>query len=62
MESIIASLNSLTTQDCLLPPILKIDSTTDNSVEVVSNPQNAVQSFTTKPEEINGDPLFTVPA
>ena len=42
--------------------ILNILSITDNSVEVVSKPQNAHQSFTTKPAPIASLPLFTVPA
>lgn len=37
-------------------------STTDNSVEVVSRPQNADQSFATKPLATASEPLFTVPA
>jgi hypothetical protein len=37
-------------------------STTAISVEVVSRPQNAVQSFTTKPPPITSLPRFTVPA
>ncbi len=43
-------------------PSLKTLSITDNSVLVVSKPQNAVQSFTTIPAAITSLPLFTVPA
>lgn len=41
---------------------LKIDSTTLISVEVVSSPQNAVQSFATTPAPSTSDPRLTVPA
>lgn len=41
---------------------LNIASMTDNSVDVVSSPQNADQSFATSPEATTSDPLFTVPA
>jgi len=41
---------------------LKILSITDISVEVVSNPQNALQSFTTIPAPMTSEPRFTVPA
>ena len=41
---------------------LKIASITDNSVEVVSYPQNAVQSFASTPLAITSEPLLTVPA
>lgn len=37
-------------------------SMTDNSVAVVSEPQNAVQSFTVMPAAITSLPRFTVPA
>lgn len=37
-------------------------SITDISVEVVSKPQNAIQSFTTIPAAITSEPLLTVPA
>ena len=51
----------------LTPPVapscnLKILSITDNSVEVVSRPQNAAQSFATKPAAMTSLPRFTVPA
>ena len=36
-------------------------SITEISVDVVSNPQNAAQSFTTKPDPITSLPLFIVP-
>ena len=35
---------------------------TEISVEVVSNPQKAAQSFTTRPDPITSLPLFIVPA
>lgn len=41
---------------------LKTLSTTEISVEVVSMPQKAHQSLTTKPAPITSEPLFTVPA
>lgn len=41
---------------------LKIDSTTLISVDVVSSPQNADQSFATIPAPSTSDPRFTVPA
>lgn len=41
---------------------LKILSITSNSVEVVSIPQKAHQSFTTRPAPITSLPRFTVPA
>lgn len=41
---------------------LKMDSTTLISVDVVSSPQNAVQSFATTPAPRTSDPRFTVPA
>lgn len=41
---------------------LKMDSTTLISVDVVSSPQNAVQSFATTPAPKTSDPRFTVPA
>lgn len=41
---------------------LKMDSTTLISVDVVSSPQNAVQSFATTPAPSTSDPRFTVPA
>lgn len=41
---------------------LKIASITDNSVEVVSCPQKAVQSFAANPPAITSLPRFTVPA
>jgi len=41
---------------------LKMLSTTANSVEVVSKPANADQSFTTSPAPIRSDPRFIVPA
>ena len=41
---------------------LNIDSTTDTSAPVVSNPQKAFQSLTTNPVPITSHPLFTVPA
>ena len=41
---------------------LKIASITDSSVEVVSWPTKAVQSFTTRPPAITSLPRFTVPA
>ena len=41
---------------------LKIDSTTLISVDVVSSPQNAVQSFATTPAPSTSDPRLTVPA
>lgn len=41
---------------------LKIDSTTLISVDVVSSPQNADQSFATIPAPNTSDPRFTVPA
>jgi len=37
-------------------------SMTEISVEVVSNPQKAAQSFTTRPDPITSLPLFIVPA
>lgn len=46
----------------LLPPSLKISSITVISVDVVSMPQNAVQSFATTPAPITSEPRFTVPA
>ena len=45
-----------------LSPSLNTLSTTDNSVLVVSNPQNAIQSLTTNPAAITSLPLLTVPA
>lgn len=45
-----------------LSPSLKIDSSTDNSVEVVSRPVNAIQSLTTIPAPTSSEPRFTVPA
>jgi len=44
------------------PPNLNIPSTTLISVDVVSIPQNALQSFTTSPAPITSLPRFTVPA
>lgn len=41
---------------------LKTLSITDSSVDVVSIPQNALQSLTTMPAAITSDPLLTVPA
>lgn len=41
---------------------LKILSITDNSVDVVVSPQNAVQSFTAIPAASNSLPRFIVPA
>lgn len=41
---------------------LKTLSITDISVDVVSMPQNALQSLTTMPAAITSDPLLTVPA
>ena len=41
---------------------LKTLSMTDNSVAVVFDPQNAVQSLTGKPAAITSLPRFTVPA
>lgn len=41
---------------------LNIASITESSVDVVSYPTNAVQSFTTKPLAITSEPLLTVPA
>ena len=41
---------------------LNIASITDNSVDVVSCPTNAVQSFAITPLAITSLPLFTVPA
>ena len=45
-----------------LSPNLNTLSTTDNSVLVVSNPQNALQSLTTMPAPMTELPLLTVPA
>lgn len=42
--------------------IFRIPSITFNSVEVVSNPQNALQSFAINPAEIISLPRLTVPA
>jgi hypothetical protein len=39
-----------------------MDSTTDNSVAVVSMPAKAHQSLTIKPLPIKSEPLLTVPA
>ena len=44
------------------PCSLNIPSTTEISVEVVSIPQKAVQSFTTKPAPSTSLPRLTVPA
>jgi len=41
---------------------LKTLSITDNSVDVVSIPQNEHQSFTTMPAAITSEPRLTVPA
>ena len=41
---------------------LNIASITDNSVDVVSYPQNAVQSFANTPLAMTSLPRFTVPA
>ena len=41
---------------------LNIASTTDNSVDVVSSPQKADQSFATSPLATTSEPLFIVPA
>ena len=41
---------------------LNTDSRTEISVEVVSCPQNAVQSLTTIPAPTTSDPRLTVPA
>ena len=43
-------------------PNLNTLSMTDNSVLVVSKPQNAIQSFTTMPAPTTSLPLLTVPA
>ena len=43
-------------------PILKMFSMMETSVAVVSWPQKAIQSLTTKPAAITSLPLFTVPA
>lgn len=48
--------------DLLVSVNLNIASTTDNSVEVVSNPQKADQSLATSPLATTSLPLFTVPA
>lgn len=61
-ESIKEDLMSLTIVLELAPPSLKMPSTTLISVEVVSMPQKADQSFTTMPAPITSLPLFTVPA
>jgi|LauGreDrversion4_2_1035121.scaffolds.fasta_scaffold37293_2 hypothetical protein len=41
---------------------LKIASTTESSAAVVSNPQNADQSFATNPLATTSEPRLTVPA
>lgn len=48
----------------LLPASVSLNtaSTTDNSVAVVSRPQNALQSFATNPLATTSLPLLTVPA
>jgi hypothetical protein len=61
-ESISEDLMSWTILVEEAPCSLKIPSITDISVEVVSRPQKALQSLTTKPAPITSDPLFTVPA
>ena len=43
-------------------PSLKTFSITESSVLVVSNPQNAIQSFTTIPAAMTSLPRFTEPA
>ena len=58
----IVSLSSETTAVDSWPCNLNIASITLISVEVVSWPQNAVQSLTTKPAPKTSAPLLTVPA
>ncbi len=41
---------------------LKMASTTESSVDVVSRPQKADQSLATRPLATTSDPLLTVPA
>ena len=53
---------SLTILPLEAPPSLNIPSTTLISVEVVSMPQKALQSFTTMPAPTTSLPRFTVPA
>lgn len=61
-ESIRAPLYSALNIDFPLSLNLNIASITDNSVDVVSSPQNADQSLATRPEATTSDPLLTVPA
>ena len=56
------SLISVAMALCCASPNLNTLSMTDSSVLVVSNPQNAIQSFTTIPPPMTSLPLFTVPA
>jgi hypothetical protein len=48
--------------DGAAPLNLNTDSITESSVDVVSIPAKAVQSFTTNPAPTTSLPLFTVPA
>ena len=61
-ESIRLDLISPEIVEELDPPSLNMPSITDISVEVVSMPQNALQSLTTHPAPITSLPLLTVPA
>ena len=60
--SIRAALIDVVMEDCWASPSLKILSMTDNSVLVVSNPQNEHQSLTTIPAPTTSLPRFIVPA
>ena len=57
-----ASLMSVTIAAGPVSPSLKTFSITEISVDVVSIPQNDIQSLTTIPPPITLLPLFTVPA
>ena len=57
MLSTSVSLNSEAMAEGPCSPNLNMDSITDSSVLVVSNPTNAIQSLTQIPAPINSDPL-----
>ena len=61
-ESISVPLNSAVKIDLPDSVSLKMASTTDSSVDVVSRPQKAVQSLATRPLATTSEPLLTVPA
>ena len=61
-ESMRVALYSAEKIDLPVEDNLKMASMTETSVEVVSRPQKADQSFATIPLATTSEPLFTVPA